>query len=156
MALKTGNKVPALSLKDKEGNSFRLDQFEGKKCFVIYFYPKNFTPGCTKEACAFRDRYQDFKEAGAEVIAISSDSEISHNKVSKKDNLPFIFLSAPEKEARKSFGVQSSLLGLIPGRETFVFDKSGRLRMRYNSMDASQHTDRALDEVRQINRQETA
>ncbi|HSJ12690.1 MAG TPA: peroxiredoxin, partial [Gillisia sp.] len=117
---------------------------------VIYFYPRNFTPGCTTEACDFRDQYQDFKDLGAEVIAISSDTSESHRKFSDQYNLPFIFLSDENKEARKAFGVKSSMFGLIPGRETFVFDKQGALRMRYNNLRASQHTSNALEKLKEI------
>jgi len=150
MSLKKGETVPSVNLKDKDGKVFNTDNFKGEKAFVLYFYPKNFTPGCTQEACEFRDRYLEFKELGAEVIAISSDSETSHTKFINKYNLPFIFLSDKNKEARKAFGVQSSLLGLIPGRETFIFDKNGILRMRYNNMNASQHTITALRKLKKL------
>lgn len=151
MSLKKGEFVPSVVLKDQEKKAFDLGSLKGKGPFVVYFYPKNFTPGCTKEACEFRDKYQDFKDLGAEVIAISSDSEASHQKFMNEYNLPFIFLSDKNKEARKAFGVQSSLLGLVPGRETFVFDKKGILRMRYNSLDASKHMSKALEKLRIMN-----
>jgi peroxiredoxin Q/BCP len=150
MSLKKGEIVPSVILKDKDGNVFNTAHFKGEKAFVIYFYPKDFTPGCTQEACEFRDRYQEFKELGTEIIAISSDSETSHTKFINKYNLPFIFLSDKYKVARKAFGVQSSLLGLIPGRETFIFDKNGILRMRYNNMNASQHIITALKKLKKL------
>lgn len=150
MQLKKGDAVPSITLKDQYKKPFDLESLKGEKPFVIYFYPKNFTPGCTKEACEFRDKYQDFKDLGAEVIAISGDSEASHEKFVNQYNLPFIFLSDKHKEARKAFGVKSSLLGLIPGRETFVFDKEGLLQMRYNSLDASQHTSKALEKLKNL------
>lgn len=153
MPLKRGELVPSVILSDKDKNAFDLGSLRGKGPFVIYFYPKNFTPGCTKEACEFRDKYQDFKDLGAEIIAISSDTEASHQKFMNEYNLPFIFLSDKHKEARKAFGVRSSLLGLIPGRETFVFDKKGILRMRYNSLDASKHMSKALEKLRIINQE---
>lgn len=153
MPLKKGDAVPSLTLKDQYKEPFDLRSLKGKKPFVIYFYPKNFTPGCTKEACEFRNKYQDFKNLGAEVIGISSDSEASHEKFVNEYNLPFIFLSDKYKEARKAFGVQPSLLGLIPGRETFVFDKEGLLRMRYNSLDASQHTSKALQKLKDMDKE---
>lgn len=149
--MKKGEFVPSVVLKDQEKKAFDLGSLKGKGPFVVYFYPKNFTPGCTKEACEFRDKYQDFKDLGAEVIAISSDSEASHQKFMNEYNLPFIFLSDKNKEARKAFGVQSSFLGLVPGRETFVFDKKGILRMRYNSLDASKHMSKALEKLRIMN-----
>ncbi len=142
--------VPSIKLRDTDGGVFSTAHFKGEKAFVIYFYPKDFTPGCTAQACEFRDRYQEFRDLGAEVIAISSDSELSHTKFINKYRLPFIFLSDKNKEARKAFGVQSSLLGLIPGRETFIFDKKGILRMRYNNMNATQHTTMALQKLKKI------
>lgn len=150
LELKEGSKIPDLTLKDKEGTDFSFSEFAGKKPLVIYFYPKNFTPGCTREACDFRDRYRDFKEYGAEVIAISSDSQDSHARFSKKYELPFIFLSDPDKRARKVFGVKPNLFGLLPGRETFVFDKEGVLVLRFNSMNATSHIDKALSAVRKM------
>lgn len=149
--MKQGDMIPSIKLKDKTGNEFELDQYKGSHAVVVYFYPRNFTPGCTAEACDFRDQYQDFKDLGAEVIAISSDSSESHSKFSEQYNLPFIFLSDENKVARKAFGVKSSLLGIVPGRETFVFDKNGALRMRYNSLSASNHTSKALETIKELN-----
>lgn len=150
MELKQGDMLPSITLKDKDGNDFKLDKFKGSNPVVIYFYPRNFTPGCTTEACDFRDQYQDFKDLGAEVIAISSDSAESHSKFSEQYNLPFIFLSDENKVARKAFGVKSSLFGLVPGRETFVFDKDGILKMRYNNLSASNHTSNALSTLKNL------
>lgn len=150
MALKIGDPVPSISLPDKDGQPFNLESLKGTHPFVVYFYPKNFTPGCTTEACEFRDRYQDFKDLGAEVIAISADTEESHQKFADKYNLPFIFLSDKDKKVIKAFGVKSSLFGLLPGRETFIFDKEGSLTMRYNSLSASEHTTKALEEIRSL------
>lgn len=141
--MKEGDKIPAVTLKDKEGKEFELQKLVGKRV-VIYFYPKNFTPGCTKEACNFRDSYQDFQDLGAEVVGISADSEKSHIKFANKLNLPFILLSDENKKARKAFGVQSNLLGMLPGRETFVFDKEGKLLHNFNSMNAQRHMPEAL------------
>lgn len=149
MTLKSGDTIPNLSLKDKEGKFFKLNDLIGKAA-VIYFYPRNFTPGCTAEACEFRDKYEDFKDLGAEVVGISADTEASHSKFVAQYNLPFIFLSDSEKEARKAFGVKSSFLGMIPGRETFVFDKKGILRMRYNSLNAAHHTTKAIEALKEM------
>ena len=149
MTLQPGDTLPSVSLKDKDGKIFSLSSLRGK-ALVIYFYPKNFTPGCTTEACEFRDKYEDFKDLGAEVVAISSDSEASHRKFVDQYNLPFVFLSDPEKLARKAFGVKSSLLGMVPGRETFVFDKKGVLKMRYNNLSAAHHTTKALQTLKEM------
>ena len=142
--MKLGDKVPDLELKDQNGEKFSFRELIGKKAFVVYFYPKDFTPGCTKEACSFRDSYQDFQELGAEVIGISSDSPKSHSKFAEKYRLPYIFLSDEDKMARKKFGVKANLLGLLPGRETFVFDKQGKLLHKFNNMNAKRHMPEAL------------
>lgn len=142
--MKEGDKVPNIELKDKEGNNFNFHDLVGKKAFVVFFYPKDFTPGCTKEACSFRDSYEDFKDLGAEVIGISADSSKSHSKFASKYKLPYIFLSDTDKIARKAFGVKPNLLGLLPGRETFVFNKDGKLLHRFDSMNASRHMPEAL------------
>lgn len=148
MAINIGDSIPAIVLKDKNGEDFNLAQFVGEKALVVYFYPKNFTPGCTQQACDFRDKYEDFKDLGAEVIAISSDTGASHSRFAQKYELPFIFLSDEEKKARKAFGVKASLMGLVPGRETFLFDKKGNLCLRYNNMGATGHTSKALKQLK--------
>lgn len=142
--MKKGDKVPDLELKNKNGNPFKFSELIGEKAFVVFFYPKDFTPGCTKEACSFRDRYEDFKELGAEVIGISGDSAESHSKFADRYDLPYIFLSDKNKKAREAFGVKPNLLGLVPGRETFVFDKNGKLLHKFNSMNAKRHMPEAL------------
>jgi len=151
MKLNIGDKIPSFSLTDSHGNAYKHDKFIGEKVVVIYFYPKNFTPGCTKEACDFRDSYEQFKDLGAEVIGISSDSEKSHQNFKKKYNLHYTFLSDSSGETRKKFGVKNHLLGLIPGRETFVFDKKGMLRLKFNSLNAKHHMEKALEAVKKIN-----
>ncbi|MCH4823479.1 peroxiredoxin [Gramella lutea] len=142
--MKIGEEVPQLQLKDQDGKTFDFSALKGEKSFVVYFYPKDFTPGCTKEACSFRDSYEEFKDLGAEVIGISADSSSSHSKFANKYDLPYIFLSDPEKKARQAFGVKPNLLGLIPGRETFVFDREGKLLHKFNSMSAKRHMPEAL------------
>ena len=141
--MELGDKIPAVSLKDKEGRDFDLQKLLGKPA-IIYFYPKNFTPGCTKEACNFRDSYQDFQDLGAEVVGISSDSEKSHVRFASKLKLPYILLSDEKKIARKAFDVKSNLLGMLPGRETFVFGENGKLLHKFNSMNAQRHMPEAL------------
>ncbi|RXG20512.1 peroxiredoxin Q/BCP [Leeuwenhoekiella aequorea] len=141
--MQLGDKIPDFELENQYAERFNSSSLEGKAA-VIYFYPKDFTPGCTAEACEFRDKYEDFKDAGAEVIGVSSDDTDSHAKFSKKHNLPFIMLSDSQGELRKLFDVKSSLLGLLPGRETFVFDKTGKLIMRYNSIKSKNHIIKAL------------
>lgn len=144
MALEKGDQLPSFELPNQNGEIFNIDTVKGKKKVVIYFYPKDDTYGCTKEACSFRDNYEDFQELGCEVIGISSDSTESHDKFATKHNLPFILLSDKNKEVRKLFGVKGNLLGLIPGRETFVFDQEGKLLHKFNAqMESSKHMEEA-------------
>ncbi|PKP25250.1 MAG: peroxiredoxin [Bacteroidetes bacterium HGW-Bacteroidetes-2] len=144
MSLQLGDNIPNFTLKDQNGNDFHIESFRGKLAMVIYFYPKNFTPGCTKEACGFRDQFEDFKSIGATVIGISSDSETSHSKFASKYNLPFILLSDKNGSVSRRFGVKKNLFGLLPGRETYVVDKKGKIILKFNSMDASKHIKKAL------------
>jgi len=143
MALKVGDTLPNFKAKDTNGVVFDSQNYIGKQSLVIYFYPKDNTPGCTAEACSFRDNYQDFKDLGAEVIGISADSVISHLKFKSKFNLPFILLSDSDKKLRKLFGVENSLI-FLPGRETFVADKNGVILMIFNSMSSKIHIEKAL------------
>lgn len=140
MSLKIGDKVPPFTLKDQSGNDFNIDELIGKKAMVIFFYPKDFTPGCIKEVCSFRDQYEDFTDLEAEVIGISGDSENSHDKFAQKYKLPFVLLSDKNKKIRKLFGVKSSLLGLLPGRVTFVIDRKGIVQLIFeNQFGAEKH-----------------
>ncbi|WP_396169858.1 peroxiredoxin [Flavobacterium sp.] len=143
MALKVGDTLPNFTAKDTNGTVFDSQNYIGKQSLVIYFYPKDNTPGCTAEACSFRDNYQDFKDLGAEVIGISADSVTSHLKFKSKFNLPFILLSDADKKLRKLFGVENSLI-FLPGRETFVADKNGVILMIFNSMSSKIHIEKAL------------
>jgi len=133
MSLKTGDKIPLFTLSDQNGNIFKVESLLSKKSFVLYFYPKDETTGCTKQACAFRDHYQDFKDAGAEVIGISSDSEDSHGSFADHHKLPFILLSDKGGELRSQFGVPADLFGLLPGRVTYIVDKQGIIKYIFNS-----------------------
>jgi len=150
MGLAIGDSAPHFAAKDDQGNDFDSATVLGKKTVIIYFYPKNFTPGCTKEACDFRDSYADFKEMGAEVIGISADTMASHAKFKDRYSLPFVFLSDANKKIRKLFGVKSELLGLLPGRETFVIDKNGIIQLQFNSINASKHIKKALTKVKEL------
>jgi len=133
MALKPGDKIPPFILPDQHGKDFNIESLLLKKSMVIYFYPKDETAGCTKQACAFRDSYQDFIDAGAEVIGISSDDEESHNNFAGHHRLPFILLSDKDKSVRKLFGVPADFLGMLPGRVTYIVDKMGVIRHIFNS-----------------------
>ena len=143
MALKVGDTLPDFKAKDTNGNLFNSQDYIGKHSLVIYFYPKDDTPGCTTQACGFRDNYQEFKDLGAEVIGISSDTVQSHLKFKSKFNLPFILLSDNDKKLRKLFGVENDFL-FIPGRQTYVIDQKGVIVMIFNSMSSMIHIKKAL------------
>lgn len=147
MELKVGDRIPNFVAKDMDGNDFDSQDFVGKKPLVIYFYPKDNTPGCTAQACSFRDQYEDFKDLGAEVIGISSDSVDSHQKFAEQHKLPFILLSDSDKKIRKLFGVPSNMFGLLPGRVTYVTDRNGEIKMIFDSMMATKHIPKALEAI---------
>jgi peroxiredoxin Q/BCP len=150
MGLKVGDTIPNFKAKDANGNDFDSQNIVGKKPLVIYFYPKDNTPGCTAEACSFRDQYEDFKDLGAEVIGISSDSVSSHQQFSKQYKLPFILLSDNDKKIKTLFGVPSGLFGLLPGRVTYVTDKNGVIQMIFDSMLATKHIPKALQAIKKL------
>ena len=127
--LETGTKAPDFTLQDKDGKNISLSDFLGKKV-ILYFYPKDNTPGCTRQACAFAGLYNEFREKGAEVIGISKDSVSSHIKFAGKYNLPFILLSDPELSAIKAYGVWQekklygkTSMGVV--RTSFIIDEKG-------------------------------
>jgi thioredoxin-dependent peroxiredoxin len=146
-ALKEGDVAPDFELPSQTGDPVRLSDYQGQWA-VVYFYPADDTTGCTKEACSFRDSYEDFKDAGAVVIGVSGDSVESHVKFADKHRLPFTLLSDGDGTLRKSWGVHKSL-GLLPGRVTYVIDPGGVVRKRFSSqMRFNQHKQEALDTIR--------
>ena len=149
--LQVGDHIPDFTLPtQKTGEAFHLQDILGTAILVVYFYPKDDTPGCTAEACSFRDSYDVFKEAGAEVIGISSDSEESHQKFASKYSLPFILLSDKGGTVRKLFGVPNTM-GVLPGRVTYVIDKQGVVKHIFNDMfNAHKHISEALDAIKAI------
>ena len=148
--VKVGDKAPDFELATSSGETVRLSDYLGKKTVVLYFYPKDFSPGCTKEACAFRDNYELFKDAGAEVIGVSSDTMESHSSFSAKLSLPFKLLSDKGGKVRETFGVPSSL-GMVPGRVTYVIDKQGIVRYIFNSqINPERHMEESLNIVRSL------
>lgn len=149
-SLTIGDRAPNFTLPSATGEKISLQDFIGQKSIVIYFYPKDDTPGCTKESCAFRDSYEVFKDAGAEVIGISGDSIESHQKFAQKYSLPFILLSDSKNEVRKLFGVPSTLF-ILPGRVTYVIDKEGIVRHIFDSMlDFNAHVDEAIKTIKSL------
>jgi peroxiredoxin Q/BCP len=150
MAVKVGDVAPDFTLKSQDGSEVSLSDFRGKKDVVVYFYPKDDTPGCTKEACAFRDRHQVFQDAGAEVIGISDDSPQSHKQFAAKYNLPFTLLSDTGSKVRKLYEVPATLW-ILPGRVTYVIDKEGVVRHVFDSMlNFNAHVEEALKTLKAI------
>ena len=143
--IKIGSIIPAFTLPDQDGNLFDINSVLGKKNLVIYFYPKDDSPGCTKEACSFRDQFDVFKEANAVIIGISGQSVESHKEFAEKHRLSFTLLSDEGNKIRKQFGVPTNLMGLLPGRVTYIADKTGKVIFIFNSQTkATEHVDEAL------------
>ena len=129
--MQIGDMAPDFTLADKDGNMVSLSDFAGKKV-VLYFYPKDNTPGCTRQACAFADSYNEFKQRDIAVIGISKDSVESHRKFAEKHNLPFILLADPELQAIQAYGVwqEKKLYGKVSMgvvRSTFIIDEQGHI-----------------------------
>lgn len=142
--LEPGRRAPDFALPDASGRTVALRDLLGRGPVVVYFYPKDNTRGCTAQACAFRDHYLIFKEAGAEVVGISTDDEASHRAFAEQHDLPFVLLSDRNGEVAKAYGA-TALFGLTTGRVSFVLDKSGTVRHTFNSMlNATRHVDEAL------------
>lgn len=149
--IKTGSKVPEFTLKDQDGKTFDLKNVLGKKNIVIYFYVKDDSPRCTTEACTFRDQYEVFKQAQALIIGISGQSEESHKKFAEKNKLPFTLLSDPDNKVRKMFGVQTGEDGSLPGRVTFVVDKTGKIVYVFDSLTQPvEHVTEALNILKKL------
>jgi thioredoxin-dependent peroxiredoxin len=150
--IEVGSKVPDFSLFDQDGKLFHISDIIGKCNLVIFFYPKDNTAGCTKEACTFRDMYQDFTDAGADVIGISPDSRESHKGFATSNKLPFTLLSDENKTARNLFGVPTDLFGLIPGRVTYIIDKQGIVRYIFKSQSqVEKHVNESLRILKTLN-----
>ncbi len=150
MALKVGDTVPHFTAISLDGSAFDSKDLLGKKPIVLYFYPKDNTPGCTAQACGFRDQYEEFKELGAEVIGVSADSPKSHQKFSKQYQLPFVLLSDTTNQLRKLFGVPNDLFGLLPGRATYVIDGEGKVQMIFDSVFGVAHIGKALNYLKKL------
>jgi peroxiredoxin Q/BCP len=144
--LSIGSKAPDFVLRDQEGNGVHFADHIGKKVIVLYFYPKDFTGGCTAEACAFRDSYETFTDAGAEVFGVSADTAESHHNFADKYRLPFTLLSDPGSKVAALYGL-SKALGIIPSRTTFVIDRDGVIRHIFNSMT---NMDAHIEEAKKI------
>jgi thioredoxin-dependent peroxiredoxin len=147
MSATVGQPAPDFTLPDQDGTPVSLSSLKGD-WVVVYFYPKDDTPGCTAESCSFRDNFEDFTDVGARVVGISSDSVESHKAFAAKHHLPFTLLADVDGGVRKAFGV-SKTLGIIPGRVTYVIDPEGVVRHRFSSQfKPKSHIDEALDVIK--------
>lgn len=146
-----GSKAPGFELMDQEGRTHRLSDYTGRKV-VLFFYPKNFTPGCTNEVCSFRDSYELLKKKGVALLGVSGDSVESHKKFRKKFSLPFPLLSDPEKKVIKAYGAmkEKSMFGntfLGIQRSTFIIDEKGFVKKAFPKVSVSGHVGEVLDEL---------
>jgi peroxiredoxin Q/BCP len=151
MGLGVGDRAPLIDLRDQHGQQRRSDQLEGR-ALVLFFYPKDDTPGCTMEACAFRDSHADLQALGAEVWGVSGDDADSHQRFAQRHNLPFPLLVDRGNTLRKVFGVPS-VLGLLPGRVTYVIDDQGVIRHVFNNLlDGPAHRREAVAALQRLRR----
>ncbi|KAK9814578.1 hypothetical protein WJX72_008145 [[Myrmecia] bisecta] len=138
-------------LKSSDGQGVALSNFQNKKPVVVFFYPKAATPGCTKQACGFRDKFGKFKDAGAEVFGISADAPEVNAQFAKDQRLPFPLLTDQNGFLRKSFGIKGDLLGLLPGRQTYVIDKKGTVVLSFNDqLNTDKHIEQALAAIQKL------
>lgn len=147
-SIQTGAPAPDFELTAHTGQTVRLSAYRGQQAVVLYFYPKDDTPGCTREACAFRDAYEDFTDAGAAVIGVSSDGEDSHRAFAQRHGLPFLLVTDEGGRLRKAYGVPKTL-GFMDGRVTYVIDRDGMVRHVFDSqLFPQKHIDEALAVIR--------
>ena len=147
--LKEGDKAPDFSAKDQDGNDVNLADLKGRRV-VLYFYPKDDTPGCTKEACSFRDADDVYKEKNIRVLGVSTDSEKSHQKFISKFNLPFTLLADTDKKIVEDYGVwgEKSMYGkkyMGTNRKTFLIDEEGKIKKVFDKVNVSEHADEVLE-----------
>lgn len=148
--IQAGQQAPPFTLHDSAGKAWSLDSLRAKGPVVVFFYPRDESPICTREVCSFRDAHQDFVDAGATVVGVSSDSEESHAAFARKRHLPYLLLSDPGGKVRKAFGI-SRAFGLVDGRATFVIDRGGVVRLAHAAqLEAEGHMEQALTVVRQL------
>jgi peroxiredoxin Q/BCP len=153
MTVKVGEKATDFTLPSQMGDNVTLSEYQGKKNVVLYFYPKDETRGCTREACEFRDRYDIFTRLGAEVLGVSSDTLESHKSFATHHGLPFLLLSDKDGKVRKLYGVPSTM-GIIPGRVTFIIDTKGVVRHVFNSQfQPEKHIEEALKVLKELKKE---
>jgi peroxiredoxin Q/BCP len=147
--LKVGDTAPDFSLLDERGLPVSLKDYLGSQVVILYFYPKDFTPGCTAEACSFRDSYKIYQEKGAVVIGVSVDSVDSHSRFSQRHNLPFSILSDSSKEVARAYGVLG-IGGFLARRVTFIIDKKGKIAHIFPKVDVKQHNEEVLGALEEL------
>ena len=152
--LKVGDKAPAFSLKDAAGKTVKLSDFKGKKV-VLYFYPKDDTPGCTKEACGFRDDHTILQERGIVVLGVSADGQASHQKFIQKYSLPFTLLSDPDHSVMEKYGAwgEKNMYGkIVTGvlRSTFIIDEQGKLAHIFRRVKTDTHSQDVLKVIEKL------
>jgi peroxiredoxin Q/BCP len=156
LAVKVGDKAPEFTLPSQMGDNVTLSEFFGKKNIVLYFYPKDESPGCTREACSFRDSYEELTNLGAEVIGVSGQSVESHKSFATHYGLPFILLSDKDNKVRELYGVPSTM-GIIPGRVTYIIDKHGVVRHIFSSqIQAERHVEEAKRTLMELEKEQLA
>lgn len=146
--LKPGDKVPDITINDQDGNPVSLKDFKGKKV-VLYFYPKDQTPGCTAESCNLRDNYKVLQKQGFEILGVSTDSEKSHQKFIEKEKLPFSLLADPDRKLHEAFGtwIEKSMYGrkyMGTARVTFVINEKGIIEEVIEKVDTKDHANQIL------------
>lgn len=151
MAIKIGDKCPDFVLENQDGKKVNIQDLIGDKIIVLYFYPKDNTWGCTKQACSFRDNYDEFLALDCLVLGISSDSVLSHKTFSEQFHLNFPILSDIDDSVRKKFGVPTSFFGMIKGRVTYIIDKNGIVKGIYNSqLNSTSHISKAIGMINNL------
>lgn len=150
-APKLGSTAPDFKLQDQNGKSHELKDYRGK-WVALYFYPKDMTPGCTTQACEFRDNIFAYRDAGAVILGVSVDDVESHKKFAEKHGLPFTLLADPEKTTAKEYGVLKSYLGAmeLAKRDTFLIDPQGRIVKHYTDVDPKSHSKIVLDDIKSL------
>jgi peroxiredoxin Q/BCP len=147
--VKVGDPAPEFEGPTSDGSKLGLKNFLGKKNVVLYFYPKDDTPGCTREACSFRDNIGPIRKMGAEVVGVSLDSITSHDKFTSKYNLPFPLISDKEKRIAQAFGVLKDT-GTSASRVTFIIDKAGKIARIFPKVDVSRHTEEVVAALKEL------
>ncbi len=147
--VKAGDQAPDFEGPTSDGSRLGLKDFAGKKNVVLYFYPKDDTPGCTREACSFRDNLQSIRGMGAEIVGVSLDSIQSHDRFAKKYTLPFPLISDKDKRIATAYGVLKDL-GLSTNRVTFIIDKDGKVAKIFPKVDVSKHTEEVAAALKEL------